>query len=136
MDAEDKFLRCETVWHGPRVNLPGFESLCRQLICAPDMDLPGRVLERRESLWVDDIICDPEIPRALMAAKEGIRSSLCVPITAHGEIFGVLEYLSRDRRARDEELMPQMRAAAGLSGRFMQLKQVEGRGRVLGGVSA
>ena len=124
-DDATQALRCHTLWHDTTLYVPAFHMLCRQLACVPGMDIPGRAFEERGAVWVDDIVCDPGSPRALMAAREGLHAALCVPVLIRGEVRGVLEFLSHEARPRDEDLVQQISGVASLCARFIDLKEAE-----------
>lgn len=125
VDTEFQVLRCHTFWHAADVNVPEFEELCQQLSFAPGVDLPGRAWSRNEPVWVDDVVADSDILRALMASKEGIHAGFCIPVSAGGALQGVMEFMSRDIRTAEPSTMRAADSVSAQIGWFLERHQAE-----------
>lgn len=120
LDEAGNVLRCVTVWRKEDVELRGFETISRQLSCEPGIDLPGRVWQTGEAIWVPDIMADTEILRSLMASREGLQTAFCFPIITMGELHGVVELVSHAARPEDQAMMDAARRAAIQIGRTFE----------------
>ena len=125
MDPRKDVLHCYDTWHLPSVTVQDFDAVCRQLVCAPGIDLPGRVSQQSEPIWVADIVAEPDFPRALMASKDGLHTAFCFPIISGGMLHGVMEFFSREIRPVDHDLMQAMTTIGASIGQFMKRRHVE-----------
>lgn len=125
LDSADHVLRFGTTWSRPDVTVAGYDALSRQLSLASGVDLPGRVWERGEPVWVPDVVSDADMLRALIASKEGLHTAFCFPIVAEAAVVGVMEFLSHEVRQSDAGLMTMARPIGAQVGRFVQRKQRE-----------
>ncbi len=80
VDPEVNVLRCVNVWPQPQVNASEFEAMSREQIFMPGVGLPGRVWQSGEAHWITDLAHDPNFPRLVSAAKEGLQSAFGFPI--------------------------------------------------------
>jgi len=66
-----------------------------------------------EAVWVEDVRRDARFQYPQAAEREGLVSALCVPVTLHDVIIGVLRVYSDRRRAFDQEEIEERLHAAG-----------------------
>jgi len=102
--AEPK-LRCVAIWRAETVSAPEFERVTRSARFGRGEGLPGVVWDAGDSLWIDNFSRDPVLPRAPIAAREGLRGAFAAPIVLGTEIVGVLEFFSREVREPDEDML-------------------------------
>jgi diguanylate cyclase (GGDEF)-like protein/PAS domain S-box-containing protein len=81
-------------------------------------------LEERPT-WLSDIGLEPGFRRSPSAAKLGFRSAYALPILAHDERVGVMEFFGREVREPDEALLQVTTAVASQIGQFIRRKQAE-----------
>jgi PAS domain S-box-containing protein len=105
VDREAGTLRCRTFWRAAPDSYSKFEALSRMLGLPRGGGLPGRVWASGEPIWMADLSADPSLPRLQVARSEGLRSGFAFPIHFDGEVVGVVEFLSREVRERDEDLL-------------------------------
>jgi PAS domain S-box-containing protein len=115
----EKGLRCLALWQEPSTQFPGFEAVCRNWLFEPGMGLPGRVLKERKPIWIPDVLKDHNFPRAPMAAKENLHAAFAFPIQFGDQIFGVMEFFSREIREPDESLLQMVEAIGSEVGQFL-----------------
>src|SRR5262245_7408130 len=63
-DASAPQLRCAAFWHRPGLQIEEFAEESRKLTFSPGVGLPGRVWATGKSVWVPDVVKDPNFPRA------------------------------------------------------------------------
>jgi GAF domain-containing protein len=71
----------------------------------PGVGLPGRVWTTNQPHWIQDIVCDPNFPRAPYALQAGLHSGFCFPIRRGAGVFGVMEFFTRETREPDQEIL-------------------------------
>jgi PAS domain S-box-containing protein len=118
-------LRCVDVWHAPTVEFSSFEKITRDTAFSPGVGMPGRVWSSGKPAWIPNVVEDPNFPRAPYALKEGIRAACGFPIESRGELIGVIEFFSREKRSPDVELMNALEDLGRRIGQFIERKRAE-----------
>ena len=67
----------------------------------------------------------PRSARSSQAAREDIHAALALPVTAQGEVTGVMEFFSSRVREPDEELMALLTGIGSLVGQFIRHRDAE-----------
>jgi PAS domain S-box-containing protein len=119
MDSHDGKLRLRDIWDSDPDAGRDFESASRELRLREGEGLPGRVWSSAELLWIEDLKFDDNFPRAVPAAQSGLRTGVAFPAASGGEMRGVLEFFSRERRARDPEVLALLPAISGHVANFV-----------------
>jgi PAS domain S-box-containing protein len=125
VDSTTQMLHCVDLWHAPDVPLPLFEAMTQQIYFVRGSGLPGRVWERGEPVWIEDVQADDNFPRTEAAKAEGLHGAFAVPIRSSTELTGVLEFFSRQRRRPDAELLAVMAALGIQIGEYIERKRAE-----------
>jgi serine phosphatase RsbU (regulator of sigma subunit) len=107
IDRNAQVLRCIDVWHAPMVDITEFERTSRQHACAPGVGLPGRIWASGGPVWLSDMTQEAFLPRAPVAAREGLHAAVGFPIR-NTEFLGVMEFFSQEIRQPDKELLQMM----------------------------
>lgn len=108
VDRQAQVLRCVDVWHSPVVVVTEFEQVTRQQTFVPGIGLPGRVWKLHGPVWVPDVTCDDNFPRAAIAAKENLHAACAFPILDGAEFHGVAEFFSCEIAQPDDTLFELM----------------------------
>jgi PAS domain S-box-containing protein len=97
------------IWH---LDHPGdfarFQEVTAATPLAPGAGLPGRVLTRKEPVWIVDISRDANFPRAQAAGDLGVKGACGFPVLAVGGVVAVLEFFTAEPQEPDEPLMQAM----------------------------
>ena len=92
--------------------------------------MPGRAWKRRDVAWIDDVVADPNFPRAPFAAKAKLRSAFAFPVMLDHTVFGVVEFFTRDLRRIDKDLLATMASVGSQIGQFIKRGRAEGHFRL------
>jgi PAS domain S-box-containing protein len=125
LDPAAQVLRCVESWARPARALEGFVVASRARLFAPGIGLPGRVWSQRRSHWVVDVAHDANFPRAHEATAAGLQSAFAFPIRLGEDIFGVMEFFSRQAREPDSAALSVFDALSSQIGQFIERKQIE-----------
>ena len=126
LDRETDLLRFVESWHAQGVDVGEFEELSRRRTFARgDRGLPGRVWERGEALWVEDLATDESFPRSAAAERAGLHGAFAFPATIRGETIAVLEFFSREVRAPDAALLAMMSHVGSQIGQVVERRRAE-----------
>ena len=102
-----------------------FVELSRARVFARGEGLPGRVWERGEAAWVEDIAGNGAFPRSAAASREGLHGAFAFPATIRGETIAVLEFFSREVRPPDDALLAMMSHVGSQLGQVVERRRAE-----------
>jgi len=125
VDERAAVLECLGAWHAPGIDGSDFESETTNPL-APGEGLPGAVWTSGVSRWVDDFGAWGQSRRKRAAARAGLRTAFCVPVSLKERVLGVMEFFSQEIRPPDEELMGMMTALGRQVGQFIERRLAEG----------
>ena len=123
MDPQDYVLRCVANWHASSAEFFQFRKVSQETDFAPGIGLPGRVWSSGEATWISDIATDANFPRLQAAASEGLRCGFGSPVLLGGQALGVLEFLSREPRELDRDLLEAMTTIGSQIGQFIERRR-------------
>jgi PAS domain S-box-containing protein len=125
LDREAQALRFVDAWHASGVDAREFERLSRERAFTRGEGLPGRVWERGEPAWVEDIATNGRFPRSAAASREGLHGAFAFPATVGGETIAVLEFFSREVRPPDDALLAMMSQVGSQLGQVIERRRAE-----------
>src|SRR5207302_3449761 len=73
-----------------------------------------------ELAWIPDVLHDNNFPRASYAARAGLHAAVGFPVRVGNDILGVIEFLSREIRQPDADLLALLAGVGGQIGQFME----------------
>jgi PAS domain S-box-containing protein len=127
---QDNQLRCVDLWCRDNVPLVEFEAATRAGVFARGVGLPGRIWEQG-AVWIPDVSHDCNFPRAVLAAKCGLRGAFGFAIRLGESVLGVVEFFSRCIRQRDPEVLEMFAAIGAQLGLYMERRRAEDETRAL-----
>ena len=125
VDREMDVLRCTEMWTSPSASFPEFDALSRRTTFRRGIGLPGRVWATGEPAWIPDVVRDTNFPRAPVGAREGLHAAFGFPVLLRGEVFGVMEFFSREIREPDEELLAMLTTVGNQIGMFIDRRRAQ-----------
>ena len=125
MDREAGLLRCADVWRMPSVEAAQFETATRAATYRLGSGLPGKVWASRTPLCVPNVVPASNHLRAEIAAREGLHAVMAFPILLGTHVLGVIEFVSREIRPPDQDLLDIMAAIGSQIGQFVERKRSE-----------
>ena len=124
-DRSRDVLRCATVWPPDPELFPEFKAMARSRTLPRGVGLLGRVWAQCKPVWSTRVAADSDFTRAEAAEKDGLHGAVAFPILLQGECLGVMEFLSRESRPGDEDLMERLAAIGSQIGQYMERKRAE-----------
>jgi PAS domain S-box-containing protein len=112
-------------WHRSGFPASEFEDASREHSFAPGAGLPGRVWASRAPAWIPDVTRDTNFPRAPVAVRAGLHGAFAFPICLRAEVFGVMEFFSREIRQPDAGLLRLFANVGVQIGAFIDRKRSE-----------
>lgn len=111
------------LWQSGDLAGSDFGAESRSKTFEPGYGVPGHVWATAQVAWVADF-ATAGFPRSGAAARSGIETVVGVPILLGGEVEGVLELVSAERREPDPEQMEVLEAIASQIGHLVQRDRV------------
>ena len=125
VDPDANVLRCAEMWTHPAWGIQELVEMNRRVTFAPGVGLPGRVWSGVRASWISDVVKDPNFPRAVPAAKDGLHGAFGFPIVGSSGFLGVMEFFSPEIRDPDEDMLSMFEAVGGQVGQFIERKRAE-----------
>lgn len=125
VDRGTDLLSCLSVWSLPSVETDELEEASRRRTFVRGTGFPGRIWAAGAAEWVTDIASETNFPRSQLATRAGLRSAFGLPIMAHHEVSGVMEFFSREHQAVDQSLLVIMKIMGDQIGQFIERKRAE-----------
>ena len=125
VDRTANELTCVEMWCPPAIDLSGFAAVTREIKFAPGIGLPGRVWDSATPAWITDVLKDNNFPRAPVAISVGFHGAVGFPIKLDNEVFGVLEFFSRETKDRDHEFQEMVANLGTQLGQFVERQRDE-----------
>jgi len=117
-------LYCADFWTPSGRSTP-FTRQSRELRFAKGVGLPGRVWRGGKPTSIFDVASDPNYPRAVTAAGDGICSGIAFPVLLDGKVEGVLEFYSAPPEEPDDELLGLFAAIGSQLGEFLRRRRAD-----------
>jgi PAS domain S-box-containing protein len=125
IDREAGVLRCVEVWPQESVEAAHFAATSRASTYLSGIGLPGRVWSSRAPAYIPDVVHDSNFLRASIAAREGLHAAFAFPILLGGDVLGVIEFFSHERRQPDQDLLNMMATIGSQIGQFIERQRAE-----------
>ena len=125
MDAKAGVLRCGETWHSPSMRAESFEAVSKTLALKRGIDLPGRVWESGELIWIPDAIKDKTFLRAPDADRLGLHGACGFPICQGTDLVGVIEVFSREVQQPNPDMQQALMAVGTQISQFIERKHAE-----------
>jgi PAS domain S-box-containing protein len=117
-------LHCVGTWQAPAP----WARISHSITLGPGEGLPGRVFASGEPAWIPEVSADPNFPRAAIALEAGLHAAFCFPISAAGGgVLGAIEFLARERRDPDANLLHTVTSLGGRIGHCVERWRAEDR---------
>jgi PAS domain S-box-containing protein len=117
---ESQTMRCVETWRSRSLRNDAFGFLTRESEFARGVGLPGRVWETGEPAWISDLSDDPGFPRAVGAARAGLRSGFAFPLRSGRGALGAIEMFTSRATEPDEELLATMASLGSQLGQLIE----------------
>jgi PAS domain S-box-containing protein len=123
--ADGARLVCSPSWYADWTGLEPFRSASERISLDPGTAFVGKAWASGEATWVEDLASDEECLRASVARELRLGAALAVPVLANEVVVAVLEFVTLERRARDERLLNLLSTVAAQLGSLIERRNVE-----------
>ncbi|HZU12679.1 MAG TPA: EAL domain-containing protein [Chloroflexota bacterium] len=123
-DTRDDRLRVGFSWSSPDAQLEQYVLSCDKAFLRPHTGLIGECIVRGEPVWAAEVAGEGRLKQA-PGDKGGIQSVFCYPLRSGGETQGVIQFVSRDLRARDATAIETVESVSSTIAQFLKRKQAE-----------
>lgn len=118
-------LECSPAAFLSNPRLEPFRKISEGMTFRKGLELPGRVWETGQPVWMRDLAHDPNFPRAPAAREAGFVAGFGFPVFSREKLVAVLEFFFEEARPDHDRLSEILRAAAQQVGGLIQRKQGE-----------
>lgn len=118
-------LNCGAFWKEDKYKFNRFKNVTEKLAFEFGQGIPGRVLESKKAIWIEELSSDSKFIRNEISKKDGIRSGFWFPVLLRNSVHGVFEFLSSRKEKCDEDLLQLMTNIGSQFGQFIQRKNAE-----------
>jgi len=125
VEPDGSAISCVETWSAPRFEAGEFGEMTRTMRMSPGVGMPGTVWETGEPAWLVDPARTPNFPRAIAAAQTGVRAAFGFPMRSPQGVIGVIEFVTREPRGPDEELLETMATLGSQIGQFVARRRAE-----------
>jgi PAS domain S-box-containing protein len=122
-------LRCFAVWRASRSDLERLEEMTRNAAFPSAMESVGSAWLQGRSTWLPDALADSTFSRSRGMAGASVRAWFGFPVWGPGGVIGAAEFLSREPRQPDAELLAAIDDFSARFGRFLEDVDVPAGGR-------
>ncbi|MBX3333480.1 MAG: response regulator [Nitrospira sp.] len=116
---------CEQNWAIDTTAVQEFLRVSRQQAYMSGGDIPGRCWARGEPLWVEDVAGDPMFTRGAVGDTGTLRAACAFPIWLRANVYGIMEFFSKEAYAEDRDLLRSLGTAGRQIGLFVERTEVE-----------
>ncbi|MGE0362819.1 MAG: response regulator [Vicinamibacterales bacterium] len=120
VDRDGRSLLCVGTWPPPPGPFDAFAAVTREMSFPAGVGLPGRVWANQTAASVDDVVEDPNFPRAVAAAQAGLHGAAAVPVQDGDRVVGVMEFFRRERRGGAPDVLAAMTAVGRQIGLYVE----------------
>ncbi|MEO6953963.1 MAG: EAL domain-containing protein [Polyangia bacterium] len=119
--ADGDSLRSLAVWHlADAEQYAAFRTATHDTPLVLGLGLPGRVLEKKEPVWVEDVVGRDDLPRSTSARACGLWAGFGFPILVDTEVVAVAEFFTSEVTEPDTEVLELMRTVGTQVGRIFE----------------
>lgn len=119
LDERDGILRMTDYWQSTPTDLTEFIDISKATTFVRGAGLPGRVWATGSPSWIEDVVADPNFPRARFAKEVGIHAAFGFPIKTRSDVIGVMSFYSPEFRKPDLDLLESLDVIGGQIGHFI-----------------
>jgi signal transduction histidine kinase/DNA-binding response OmpR family regulator/CHASE3 domain sensor protein len=119
VDKSDQVLECGHAWAIDRMSKSEFLEKTLAMKFKKGEGLPGRVWDTGKTVWIADVVADPNFPRAPYAKQAGLHGAFAFPVRFKGKFLGVCEFFGEEERSPDQQLNELVAAIGNQIGQFV-----------------
>jgi DNA-binding CsgD family transcriptional regulator len=112
-------LAAAVLWRADGVELGDFEALTRAARIPRGIDVPGRAWAEQAPAGGRSPVVSPVTARCLAAGEAGLPGMIAIPAFCCGEVFAVIELVSREQTTLGERLARSLNAIGSEVGQFL-----------------
>jgi PAS domain S-box-containing protein len=119
VDHDLQRLRCLAMWSDAGLPATAFARATKETLLSSGVGLPGRVWATNQGAWIENVVHDPNFPRASAAREAGLHGAFAFPICLGGDVLGVIECFNRTVVIPNADLLRTMSTVGNHVGQFI-----------------
>jgi len=92
IDDHKPIIRPYAIWSSEKLTNKSFPKKTLTTVFKKGVGLPGRVWQTGATAWIDDVVVDPNFPRAAAAIDSGLHAAFAFPIIRDRQVVGIVEF--------------------------------------------
>jgi PAS domain S-box-containing protein len=125
VDKDADVIRHACAWCEPDTDVESFVEVSKRMTFELGQGLPGRTWQRRQPVWIEDVVVDPNFPRADAARRANLHAGIALPLVAGGEVLGVIELFNRQMLKPEIEVLQMLMALGSQLGEYVVRSESE-----------
>jgi signal transduction histidine kinase/ActR/RegA family two-component response regulator len=126
IDDTHPALRCTAIWcNEETAAIKEFAELSKKSFFTQNKGLPGRVWKDKAICYLEEVVTDPNFPRAAWALKANLHSAIGLPLFFEEEFIGVIEFFMPYIQTLDEQLKNSLTDITNQLGVFIGREQAQ-----------
>jgi PAS domain S-box-containing protein len=131
VNAEENRLDFSSAWGAPGRSTEELIQESTGMTLADGFELPGRVWQEGQAVWMADLASLPPGPHLDSALRHGMVSGWAAPVRVGNRLLAVLEFYSHFRLREDREAMLAIETVAASLGQMLARSRERGRAEEL-----
>jgi two-component system, sensor histidine kinase and response regulator len=123
--ADRQAITCAHSWSVDTTIVQDFLKASQANVYTSGSGLPGRCWARGEPVWVEDVVRDPGVSRGPGETMDRLHTACAFPVWLRANVFGVMEFFSRDTHPLDWDLLKALGTVGSQIGLFIERIEVE-----------
>ena len=124
--ADEGMLESSRIWHvEDEDRYREFMTVTERTRLKPGEGLPGRVYERGQAVWVEDVTRDDNFPRAESLSAASVRGAFAFPVPIREEVVAVMEFFSSKITPPDASILEMVGEVGKQLGYVIERKRIE-----------
>ena len=125
VDPQRCVLQSSHLWRKTEDLFPHMVSVSQRETFASGVELPGRVWAKGEGIWISDLAMETVFLRHAAAEQDGLLGACAFPIWLRGDVYGVMEFYSRESKPHEIDLLRLLAEIGSQIGFFIERVEVE-----------
>ena len=123
--VDGDLLRCLATHSNDRKVEDSFGAMSRSMTFVRGLGVPGRIWKSAQAHWIEEVLGDPNFPRAETARQLGLHSAFGFPVHLEDEVLAVFEFFSTRTLERDEDLVKLLQSIGRQVAQYMARRRAE-----------
>ncbi len=123
--SDGNYLECGPSWYSNAKEFDNFRRQSESYTFLPGIGLPGSAWLSKKTVWMNDVMLNPDFVRTQIAKECGINTGIAIPILSGNDVIAVMGFFISDQRDQHDQVIRIVSTVATQLGMFIQRKRME-----------